>query len=53
MVHKKDKNIFKLVKRSTGYTINSFHGTYKERKLICMNNKLVIPTLLQKQLVEW
>ena len=33
MVHQqKDKKLLKLVKKSMGYNINSFHGADKERK---------------------
>ena len=50
----KDRNLFKLLKSNTsGYTIKSFCGSGKKRDLICHNDKIVIPSSLQKRVVEW
>ena len=35
------------------YTVQSFRGGGKERKLIVRDGKIVVPTKLQKPLVEW
>lgn len=53
MVHQqKDKKLLNLAKSSNGYTINTFHGVGKVRKLICTNDKIITPQTLQLQLVE-
>ena len=50
----KDRNLFKLLKSNTsGYTIKSFCGGGKKRDLICHNDKIVIPSSLQRRVVEW
>jgi hypothetical protein len=33
--------------------INSFHGAGKVHKLICQDDKIVVPTKLQKPVVQW
>ena len=56
------KTIFKhqqqdklLLKEATtsNYEIKSFHGAGNIRKLITKQDKIVIPSTLQKRLVEW
>ena len=50
----KDKNLLKLLNSNTqGYHIKAFCGGGKKRELICLNNKIVIPSSLQKRVVEW
>ena len=51
---KKDKNLFKLLQSNTpGFHIKAFCGGGKKRELICHNNKIVIPSSLQKRVVDW
>ena len=35
------------------YTLDIFRGGDKDRHLICRNNKIFLPTALQKKTVEW
>ena len=49
----KDKSLLTKVRESTAYTLRSFRGGGKERKLIVKNDKIVVPAKLQKPLVEW
>ena len=35
------------------YTLDTFRGGEKEHRLICRNNKICLPTALQKKTVEW
>ena len=48
-----DKNLLKEATAGNDYVIKSFHGAEKIRKLITKQDKIVIPTTLQKRLVEW
>jgi hypothetical protein len=51
---RKDKQLLsKLHTTSTGYHIKSFCGGGKKRDLICRNDKIVIPSTLQRRVVEW
>jgi hypothetical protein len=43
----------KLKKSQDGFHIKSFYGGGKKRDLICRNDKIVIPTTLQRRVVEW
>ena len=45
--------VSKLHKDHKGFQIKSFCGGGKKRDLICYNDKIVIPTTLQKRVVEW
>ena len=54
MVHQlKVKKLLKLAKSTNGYTINTFHGVGKVRKLICANKIITIPETIQLKLVGW
>ena len=35
------------------YTLDIFRGGDKDHRLICRNNKICLPTALQKKTVEW
>ena len=35
------------------YTLDTFRGGDKHHRLICRNNKICLPTALQKKTVEW
>ena len=35
------------------YTLDTFSGGDKYHRLICRNNKICLPTALQKKTVEW
>ena len=35
------------------YTLRTFHGAGKTRRLICKENKICVPSTLQKRMVEW
>jgi Integrase zinc binding domain/RNase H-like domain found in reverse transcriptase len=51
---RKDKDLMsKLHTTSTGYQLKAFCGGGKKRDLICCNDKIVIPSTLQKRVVEW
>ncbi len=50
----KDKNLLtKAHKSPTDYSISCFHGGRREHKLIIKNDKIVVPTKLQKRIVSW
>ncbi len=50
----KDKQMLKaLQKETTSYHLKSFHGGGKHRDLICYKDKIVVPTSLQKRMIEW
>ena len=49
----KDKSLLTKVRNSTAYSLRSFRGGGKERKLIVKNDKIVVPAKLQKRLVQW
>lgn len=49
----KDKSLLQQARESPMYSIQTFHGGGKERKLIVKNGKIVVPTKLQKRLVQW
>ena len=49
----KDKDLITKVRNSTSYSLHSFRGGGKERKLIVKDGKIVVPTKLQKRLVQW
>ena len=36
-----------------GYTLDTFCGGDKDHRLICRNNKICLPTALQKKTVDW
>ena len=50
----KDKTIQKLLTKPTSmYALKEFHGGGKTTSLICHNDKIVIPGLLQKHVIMW
>ena len=50
----KDKNILKILKmENTMYHLKDFHGGGKTLSLICFKDKIVVPTLLQKHVINW
>ena len=42
-----------LRKDSCKYLLKDFHGGGVTRQLVCYNEKIVVPTALQKQVIEW
>jgi hypothetical protein len=50
---KQNDLISKVRKNHEGFQIKSFCGGGKKRDLICYNEKIVIPTALQRHVVEW
>ena len=48
-----DKKLLKEATVGNDYVIKSFHGAGKIKKLTTKQNKIVIPSTLQKRLVEW
>ena len=48
-----DKNLHRLVKTSDNFKFKVFRGGETERTLICYKDKIVVPTSLQKRMVEW
>ena len=54
MAHQlKDKHLLKCSKADKNYTVKTFQGADKVRKLICYKEKIVIPKTLQKRVVSW
>ena len=49
----KDKELLKLVQDSPNYQLKTFRGGGKTRSLICHNDKIVMPSTLQRRTVEW
>jgi hypothetical protein len=45
--------ITKYKQKASNYQLNSFRGGGKSTKLICYKDKIVIPTSLQKRVVNW
>ena len=51
---RKQSNLLtKLKANHDGFHLKSFCGGGKKRDLICRNDKIVIPTTLQRRVVEW
>ena len=48
-----NKPLIKTAKLNKDYSIKHFHGTDKKYSLICRKNKILIPKLLEKQVVKW
>ena len=48
-----DKPLIETAKLNKDYSIKHFHGADKKYSLICRKHKIVIPKLLEKQVVEW
>jgi Fe2+ or Zn2+ uptake regulation protein len=49
----KDKGLLKKVQSSNAYQLKTFHGGRKMQHLICHNDKIIIPQMLQQHLTEW
>ena len=49
----KDKDLIKITQTNKDYSSQNFHGADKKYSLIFRNRKIVIPKLLEKQVVEW
>ena len=49
----KDKSLITKARKSSSYSIHSFRGGGKERKLIVKNGRIVVPTKLQKRMIQW
>ena len=50
----KDRKLIEKAKTSkANYKVKDFHGGGKQRKLICLKDKIVVPTSLQGRIVEW
>ena len=45
--------LIETAKLNKDYSIKHFYGTDKKYSLICKEHKIVIPKLLEKQVVEW
>ena len=49
-----DKSLKKILHMDNSpYQMHSFHGGGITRELICKNAKIVLPTLLQKHVIDW
>ena len=48
-----NKPLIETTKLKKDYSIKFFHGADKKDSLICTTHKIVIPKLLEKQVVEW
>ena len=54
IAQEKDKTIQKLLKMPTSmYVLKDFHGGGTSTSLVCHNEKIVIPGLLQKHVIMW
>ena len=51
---RRDASIKKTLKQpNCNYYIKDFHGGGKTRSLVCYNDKIVVPTQLQKHVIDW
>jgi transposase InsO family protein len=48
-----DKKLLKLLRSDKNYQVKVFRGGEKKISIICRKDKIVIPTVLQKRVVEW
>ncbi len=48
-----DANLSAQVQQSPTYYIKTFHGGDQSHDLVCHNDKIVVPTALQDQVVHW
>ena len=48
----RQKPLIETVKLNKDYSIMHFHGADKKYSLVCRKHKIVIPKVLQKQVVE-
>ena len=49
----KDKKLCQLLQENDNYTLKTFCGGEKERHLIMVNDKIVMPAPLQQRLIDW
>ena len=49
----KDKDLIKIAQTYKDYSILNFHEADKKYSFISKNCKIMIPKLLEKQVVEW
>ena len=50
----KDQPLLNKAKaKGTKYNINTFHGGEKDRLLICLDGKTLVPQSLQQRIVDW
>ncbi len=51
---RRDASIKKILNQpNCNYYIKDFHGGGKTRSLVCYNEKIVVPTQLQKHVIDW
>ena len=51
---RRDAALKKILKQpNCNYYIKDFHGGEKTRSLVCYNEKIVVPTELQKHVIDW
>ena len=48
-----DKALMKRAQSSSGISLRSFHGGGKVRQVLVEGDKIIVPTSLQKPIVEW
>ena len=48
-----DRDLLNNVRTDKNYVIKDFTAAKRVRKLICLNNKIVVPKTLQKHIVQW
>ena len=54
IAQRSDASIKKILKNaSSSYYIKDFHGGGKTRSLVCYNDKIVVPTKLQRHVIDW
>ncbi len=49
---KKDKTLLKQA-QTCSYSLKKFHGVGATVRLLCFKDKIVIPTSLTKQIIQW
>ena len=51
---RRDASIKKILQQPiSNYYIKDFHGGGKTRSHVCYNEKIVVPTQLQKHIIDW
>ena len=54
IAQRSDASIKKILKNaSSSYYIKDFYGGGKTRSLVCYNDKIVVPTQLQRHVIDW
>ncbi len=54
IVQKQDEAIMKILNwKNTKYELQDFHGGGKTTSLICYKDKIVVPKMLQHQIIDW